>query len=198
MKEKWNERYASPDFIYGTEPNEFFRQQLHTLAPGRLLLPGEGAGRNAVYAAKQGWTVDAFDFSEQAMKKALYLAANSEVEINYTTATYEEFNYPRSTYDAIGLIFTHMPSIERRVIHRKLVRALKPNGLIILEAFHKEQLRYTSGGPKETDLLYDLDEIASDFEKLEKLILEKTTVVLNEGKLHTGDASVIRFVGKAV
>lgn len=196
MRDKWNERYASSDFVYGTEPNEFFRQQLRTHAPGRILLPGEGAGRNAVYAAKQGWTVDAFDFSEQAMNKALYLAASHNVNINYTTATYEEFNYPRSAYDAIGLIFVHMPSIMRTVIHKKFVQALKPNGVIILEAFHKEQLKYTSGGPKDIDMLYDEDELASDFENLEILLLEKSGLVLNEGTLHSGDAVIVRLVGK--
>lgn len=45
---------------YGTEPNAFFKAQLDQLTPGRLLLPAEGEGRNAVYAAKKGWEVAAF------------------------------------------------------------------------------------------------------------------------------------------
>ena len=53
----WNERYAVTDYIYGKAPNEFFVEQLSTLTPGRILLPAEGEGRNAVYAAKQGWDV---------------------------------------------------------------------------------------------------------------------------------------------
>lgn len=196
MKEKWNERYSVPDFIYGTEPNEFFKEQLLKLPSGRLLLPGEGEGRNAVYAAKQGWHVDAFDFSEQAIKKAGDLANRNNVHINYTVSSYEVYTFPSLTYDAAGLIYAHMPSAIRRSIHRKIIRSLKPGGLIILEAFHKDQINYTSGGPKDIDLLYDEDELAKDFEGCELIILEKTKITLQEGLLHSGDAVVIRMSGK--
>ncbi len=197
MKEKWNERYASPDFIYGTEPNAFFKQQLNKYTPGRLLLPGEGEGRNAVYAAKHGWTVDAFDLSKQAMKKAQYLARSRNVKINYTKATYEEYNYPHHTYDAVGLIYAHMPSIVRSIIHKQLIQSLKPSGVIILEAFHKDQLNYTSGGPKDIDMLFDEDELASDFEGIDILLLEKRKIHLQEGTFHSGDAVVVQMLGKA-
>ncbi len=69
-KEMWNKRYARTDFVYDTVPNEFFKQQLLKLTPGKILLPAEGEGRNAVFAAKKGWKVDAFDSSIEALKKA--------------------------------------------------------------------------------------------------------------------------------
>ena len=80
----WNDRYAQPEFAYGTEPNQFFADQLAQLTPGTLLLPAEGEGRNAVFAAQHGWTVDAFDFSEAAQTKARQLAANRGISISYT------------------------------------------------------------------------------------------------------------------
>lgn len=198
MKEKWNERYSTPEFIYGSRPNEFFKQQLQNSTPGRLLLPGEGEGRNAIYAAKRGWTVDAFDYSEAAYKKARSLAESNRVNINYTVASYEEYNYPAQTYDAAGLIFTHMPSITRSTIHSMIIRSLKPGGIVILEAFHKEQIDYTSGGPKDIDMLYNEDELASDFEGLKIILLEKKMVKLQEGTFHSGDAVVVRMLGKTV
>ena len=50
MKEFWNERFSSEEYIYGTEPNLFFKSELDKRTPGDLLMPAEGEGRNAVYA----------------------------------------------------------------------------------------------------------------------------------------------------
>ena len=61
MKTFWDARYSSKEFVYGKEPNDFFASELNKLNPGKMLLPGEGEGRNAAYAASQGWSVDAFD-----------------------------------------------------------------------------------------------------------------------------------------
>lgn len=70
MKEFWNGKYSSKEYIYGTEPNEYFKSALEKYRPGTILLPGDGEGRNAVYAAKKGWQVTAFDFSNAAKEKA--------------------------------------------------------------------------------------------------------------------------------
>ena len=70
----WNERYAQKEFVYGTQPNTFFKEQLDKLDTGNILLPAEGEGRNAVFAASQGWDVLAFDISESGKKKAIQLA----------------------------------------------------------------------------------------------------------------------------
>jgi 2-polyprenyl-3-methyl-5-hydroxy-6-metoxy-1,4-benzoquinol methylase len=79
----WDERYSTTEFIYGSEPNSFFKSELEKLASGKILLLGEGEGRNAVYTALNGWTVDAVDFSLKAKEKALQLAEENKVHINY-------------------------------------------------------------------------------------------------------------------
>ena len=73
MKEFWNDRYAKETYVYGTSPNAFFKEQLRLLDVGTILLPAEGEGRNAVYAAKLGWDVYAFDYSAHAHHKAIKL-----------------------------------------------------------------------------------------------------------------------------
>ena len=55
MKEFWDTRYAEIDFAYGKTPNTFFKDSIDKLTPGKLLLPADGEGRNAVYAATKGW-----------------------------------------------------------------------------------------------------------------------------------------------
>lgn len=70
----WNKRYAAAEYVYGIAPNDFFKEHLDQLKPGSILLPAEGEGRNAVYAALQGWKVTAFDISKNGGEKALQLS----------------------------------------------------------------------------------------------------------------------------
>jgi 2-polyprenyl-3-methyl-5-hydroxy-6-metoxy-1,4-benzoquinol methylase len=195
MKDLWDSRYGTEEYAYGTEPNAFFSAQLKKLTPGRLLLPGEGEGRNAVYAASHGWSVDAFDQSSAGKSKAHALAAALGVKINYRVCALEDFHFPENHYDALGLIYFHADSRSREKLHRKASEALKPGGSIFLEAFHKQQLNNNTGGPKSLDMLFDEEILARDFEKLKILKLEKLQITLNEGPFHQGEASVIRFHG---
>lgn len=192
----WNEKYSKEEFIYGNEPNYFFKKELEKLPVGTLLLPGDGEGRNAVHAAQVGWKVDAFDISEKAKSKALSFAAFKEVEISYTISSAQEFEVNKSQYDAIGLIYFHLSSDERRNIHRKLIRGLKPGGYLILEAFSKQQLGKESGGPQDLDMLYDLSELRKDFTDLEIIKAQDTEIELLEGNYHKGMANVIRLIAK--
>lgn len=195
-KQLWDERYSSDDFIYGIEPNEFFKQQIELMKPGKLLLAGEGEGRNAVYAASKGWSVDAIDFSIAAKKKALKLAESKSVKINYHLSDLTEFQYPENYYDAAGLFFVHLPHYERDLVHQKISGSLKSGGILILEAFNKLQIKNNSGGPKDINLLYEEKDLLESFRQLEILLIESLSVELNEGKYHKGNADVIRFVGK--
>ncbi|MFH1197699.1 MAG: class I SAM-dependent methyltransferase [bacterium] len=195
MKEHWNRRYSSQEYIYGTEPNEFFKQEIEKLFPGIILLPGEGEGRNAVYAAVKGWVVDAFDQSEEGKRKALLLAAEKNVDINYVIAGYEDLEFAGNKYDAIGIIFIHVNEEMKTQLAAKTISALKPGGKLIMEVFEKEQLGKPSGGPKEQELLYSLEDVVNMFNELEFEKFTKESVQLDEGNYHKGEASVIRFVG---
>jgi hypothetical protein len=191
----WDERYRTDTYVYGRHPNVFFSTQVEKTVPGHLLLPGEGEGRNAVYAAGRGWTVDAFDQSAYGRIKALVLAGEQGVEIRYRVCAMEDFPFGQDQYDAVGLIFFHLDPARRALLHRNACESLKPGGSLILEAFHKEQLNRNSGGPQSPELLYDEPALASDFESLEIRLLEKKEIMLDEGRFHQGKATVIRFLG---
>jgi 2-polyprenyl-3-methyl-5-hydroxy-6-metoxy-1,4-benzoquinol methylase len=196
MKEQWNERYAASEYIYGISPNRWFVEKIASLKSGRLLLPAEGEGRNAVYAAKEGWEVNAFDQSEEGKKKALKLASEQKVSISYNLGDLTEFEPPHNDYDAVALIFVHMPVEIRQTVHRKLLEKLKPGGYLILEAFTKKQLQNTSGGPRNESLLYEHSFIADDFKDLNFIEFEETITSLDEGPLHQGEAFVIRLLAQ--
>ena len=195
MKEFWNKRYAAEEYVYGQDPNAYFASALAKLSPGKILLPAEGEGRNAVYAAKTGWEVHAFDSSTQAGKKALALAKSAKVNIRYQTVDINNFRSDNS-YDAIGLVFAHFPPQVRQSYHRKLSGFLRKGGTLILEAFAKDQIEYNTGGPKNVDMLFSPEELRQDFSTFEKVDLHQQEVMLDEGPFHRGKASVVRLLAK--
>jgi len=196
MNPFWDKRYNTRNYVYGKEPNGFFSSQLDGIVPGKILLPGEGEGRNAVFAAMKGWTVEAFDQSGIAKEKALALASENGVQIGYKVCQLEDFPFIPDHYDCAGLIYFHADDPGRKYLHRKVYESLKPGGILILEAFHKEQLSNNTGGPQSPEMLFDEEALASDFELFIHLLIEKQKILLNEGTFHQGEASVIRFVGQ--
>lgn len=193
MRETWNTRYDSEEFIYGLNPNNFLKSYIEKNPPGKILLPGDGEGRNAIYAAKKGWDVTAFDYSESAKKKALRLAKENNVKINYYNLNVEAFS-SKDKFDLISIIYLHLPPATRKTFHMGLSKYLNSNGKILLECFSKLQFTNSSGGPKNLDLLYDLKDIQDDFKEYNIELLEQKEIELNEGVLHQGKASVIRLI----
>ena len=195
MEQFWDDRYSTSQYVYGKEPNDFFSIELSKKEPGRILLPGEGEGRNAVHAALLDWEVDAFDQSRAGREKALAFALEANVQINYEVCPLEEFHFKPNQYDVVALVYFHGAQTEREYLHRKVSESLKPGGRLILEAFHKEQMGKSTGGPQSLDLLFDEEMLLSDFAGLKPELMEKQIVALNEGPFHQGEASVIRFTG---
>lgn len=195
MQEMWDKRYSEEEYNYGKEPNDFLKEELPKLKPGKILFIGEGEGRNAVFAAKLGWNVDAIDFSEEGKRKAEKLAEEQNVKINYQIEDFSTFIPQENNYDAAGVFFIHLDKELRTILFQKLIRSLKPSGKIIFECFEKEQINYSSGGPKDSSLLYSLEDVVNEFIGLDFEKLSKEKILLNEGKGHYGEAVVISFVG---
>jgi len=196
MKDFWDSRYKSKDYAYGKEPNVFFADQIGNIPPGKLLLPCEGEGRNAVFAAALGWEVDAVDMSEAGREKAMKFAKKSDVNFKYYINNIEAYNAPNEFYDAIGFVYAHFHNKKRNQIHNQLLKFLKPGGWIILEAFSKKQIPYPSGGPKDLEMLYDLNDLKQDFDHYKKVIQQELLIELDEGEFHRGKAMVVRYVGR--
>ena len=201
MNEFWNARYARQEYAYGTEPNVFFKQELDKLpVSGAILLPAEGEGRNAVYAAGQGWKVTGFDFSIEARKKAMSLAASKGVNIDYLIRDINNVVFTENSFDALGLIYVHPIPAHKSTIIKNLTSFLKPGGHVIMEVFSKGHTTYQkanpdAGGPKDPDRFYSTEEIELMFENFEINTLEEQVVELAEGQFHKGEAAVLRFTG---
>jgi 2-polyprenyl-3-methyl-5-hydroxy-6-metoxy-1,4-benzoquinol methylase len=199
--ERWNDRYRAEEFAYGIEPNRYLKEQLEKLKAGTILFPAEGEGRNAVFAAKLGWTVSAFDISAEGKKKADRLAEANHVTIDYQVGELKTLNYKPGQFDAIALIYAHFPADIKSLIHKTLDTYLRKGGFIIFEAFSKRHIDFIArnekvGGPKDVASLFSIEELKSDFTNYEIIELEEKEIELNEGLFHNGKGSVIRFVGR--
>ena len=195
MSSFWNERFREEGYAYGEEPNVFFAEQIDKLKQGVIVLPCEGEGRNAVYAASKGWEVSAFDMSVAGKSKALQLANRQNVRLSYTIEDATKVAYLTKSVDIVAFIYAHFPASVRKQIHRKAITWLKPGGRIIIEAFNPSQLQNNSGGPKDVTMLYTEEMLIEDFEDVEIELIETIQIELKEGKYHEGKADVIRFVG---
>mgnify|MGYP005816994379 CR=1 FL=1 len=197
----WEGRYAEEVYSYGKAPNEFFKQWIQKFEPGSILLPADGEGRNGVFAAKLGWDVTSNDFSFSAKEKAIKLASEENVSLDFIAGGVESLSLAEEKFDVIALIFAHFLPEKTSTIHQKLLKSLRKGGVIIFEAYSKSHLSYREknpevGGPGNLDMLFSKADIERDFEGFEIIMFEETETKLNEGKYHQGLGSVLRFVGR--
>lgn len=198
MNDFWNERYSQADYAYGETPNEYFKSKLDLLPVGKILMPAEGEGRNAVFAATLGWDVVAFDNSTEGKRKAISLAQKQAVSIDYLIEDMSSIELEDSSFDAIGLCYAHFPPAIRTIYHQKLAKALKKGGVLIMEAFSKDHAAFQrinplAGGPVDDQLRYDIACLKLDFSNFDIVEAYQTETTLHEGLYHQGKASVVRL-----
>ncbi len=197
--EFWDERYKGEAFAFGLAPNAFLAAQAAYFRPGlRALLPGDGQGRNGVWLAEQGLIVDTVDISPLGVEKASQLARARGVSVNAVVADLLTWDWPSDTYDIVASLYVHFLDEDRPRMHRAMLSALKPGGVLILEAFRIEQLdmqkQHKSGGPKVAQMLYSKEKLAADFAGARTVELEEAIVTLDEGHRHQGPAAIVRAI----
>lgn len=196
----WDQRFSEPGFKYGTEPNAFLHESAQRLAPGStVLVPGDGEGRNGVWLAQQGHAVTSVDNSRVGLQKTQTLAAERGVALRTAQVDLADWSPAAASVDAVVLIYVHLPASIRERAHRALAQGLKPGGWLILEAFHPLQLKHSSGGPKEVDMLVTPEQLTAEFAGLLHPVLAwHGEVALSEGPGHQGPAHVTRWLGQCL
>ncbi|PUE65872.1 SAM-dependent methyltransferase [Arcobacter caeni] len=189
----WNGKFSKADYFYGTKANEFLASKIKLIKnKKKLLCLGEGEGRNAIFFAKNGFEVSAIDTSDVGLSK-LELRSKEE-NLNVKTFCMDLNHWETSEkYDVIVASYLHMFKEEREKLFRKIEDSLNPNAYFIAEFFSTKQLDFTSGGPKDLELLYTIEDFKNHFLSCKKELKEEL-VTLNEGIGHQGEACVIRVV----
>lgn len=197
-RDRWNARFAADGFVFGTDPNAFLASQRERLAPGMsALCVADGEGRNSVWLARQGLEVTAFDFSPVGLAKAMKLALQNGVKVDYRQADVNDWDWDAARYDVVVAIFVQFtPPAERSRMFAGMIRALKPGGLLILQGYRPEQLRYATGGPKRVENLYTEALLRESFAALEILHLASHDDVVDEGAGHKGMSALIDLVAR--
>ena len=195
IQARWDARFNEHPFTYGQTPVELFEEQLSKISsPGSVLLPAEGEGRHALFAAKKGWKVTAFDLSRVGRENTLQLAEKENLDIEYSLSGVLEFTSAEH-FDLLGLFYAHWPAALRRKAHRHVQHFLKPGGQLVLQAFSKAQIDLNSGGPKNLDMLFSLEELQEDFHQIHWSLAAEKEHILDEGPFHQGPAQLIQLIG---
>jgi len=192
----WDHRYSEDGFAYGTEPNDFLAEHAHRIPPGPVLCLAEGEGRNAAYVAGLGNPVTAVDLSAVGLEKARALAQSRGLELTTVHADLSEYTPGVGAWSGIVSIWCHVPPPVRKQLHRKVVDALAPGGVFILEAYTPDQLGRGTGGPPVAGPMMTAAGLREELAGLQLDLIEETEREVSEGKYHNGWSAVVRVVGR--
>lgn len=197
MGNKWHERFDTEEYIYGEEPNSFIKSEAGRLRDcPAVVCFAEGEGRNAVFLAKKGHKVTALDYAESGLQKTQKLAEKNQVKVETKRANLLEYEAEADQFDAAVMVFGHFYGQDQRNVFEKLLKAVKPGGIIMLEVYSKEQIEYGTGGPPDVEMLYDPQDMLEWSRGHHIIHFFYGEQIREEGILHTGKAHVIQLVLK--
>lgn len=194
----WNDIFDKPDYIFGTEPNDYLVEKKEYFKPAqKVLMVADGEGRNSVWAAELGMNVDAFDLSEKAVEKAKKLAAEKGVSVNFFISGVDEWRWADEKYDVVVAIFVQFATPNMRArLFANCIKTLKKGGLIILQGYTPKQLEYKTGGPDIVEHLYTEEMLRDYFHSLDILELKSYDAFISEGVRHTGMSGLIGMLAR--
>ncbi len=136
-KDRWNSKYETEVYLFGEKPIPFLVDNVHLLPKGKVLDIAMGEGRNGVYLATQGFEVLGLDISEKGLAKAHNLAKKNNVTIETKVVDLESFTLEPNSYDLI-LCTYYM----QKDLFKQFQSALKPSGMIVVETYNIDYLKY--------------------------------------------------------
>jgi ubiquinone/menaquinone biosynthesis C-methylase UbiE len=195
--QKWQDRYAAGDYVFGTAPNAFLAAQQSLLPKtGRALAVADGEGRNGIWLAEQGLDVLSIDFSPNALAKARELAKQRGVTPQFELANAIEWSWPNQAFDVIAAIFIQFAGpADRDRIFAGIRTALKPGGLLLMIGYSPKQLEYCTGGPSDVENLYTRALLERAFGDFSSVQIKEYEAEINEGTRHAGKSALIDLIG---
>jgi tellurite methyltransferase len=139
MPNPYDERYSRPGFYWGARPSAMCLRVLELLPPERplrLLDIGCGEGRNAVFFARNGYHVSAFDRSPVGVEKTQRLANDAGVPIEAFVADLASYrpSEPFDVFFSSGVLHYLPPELHSEVL-ASYREATAPGGLHALSVF---------------------------------------------------------------
>jgi len=194
----WNDRFAKPGYLFGTEPAQFLVDHKAYLQEGRTALAvADGEGRNSVYMASQGVQVTAMDSSDVAVEKAHALALASKVAVDFNVADIATWDWAANQFDLVVGVFVQFVGPKERVAQFEgMKQALKPGGWLMLHGYTPKQLEFGTGGPSFVENLYTEDLLREAFDGFEIVELKSYEREIDEGKGHAGMSALVDLIAR--
>jgi SAM-dependent methyltransferase len=193
----WNQRFAAEHYVFGQAPNAYLRSQAAHLTPGKALAVADGEGRNGVWLAEQGLQVDAFDFSDIALRKAQALAQSRQVKVNWVCSDWQSFDWQPAHYDnVVGIFFQFATPDDRSALFACMLSSLKPGGTLIIQGYTPRQLDFNTGGPGKLAHMYDEALMLDAFGELDILDLRTYEAEITEGTGHNGMSGLLGLTAR--
>jgi SAM-dependent methyltransferase len=194
----WDDRYATPDYIFGTEPADFLCRHAGLIPHGsRILCLAEGEGRNAAYLAGLGHHVTGLDQSAVGLAKAARLAQTRGVTVTLRQGDVMAWDGSDGPWDAVIAIFIHFVVPERSALARACARGIAPGGLFLYHGYGPGQIGMGTGGPKDPAMLADAATIAACFQDWQAVVLRDHVATLSEGTRHVGTSALVDVILRA-
>lgn len=149
--ERWNAILTAPSPQFNTKPNQFLVDMTRGVRPGKALDVGMGQGRNTLYLAQQHWDVTGFDPAARAVAAAEQEAKRLGVKITTVVQRDDQFDFGTNRWDLVVLSY-----VTARQLVPAVYQSLKPGGLVVLEAFHRDATKTRSIG---SGVVYDSNEL---------------------------------------
>jgi SAM-dependent methyltransferase len=172
--ERWNQILTAKEPNFNTNPNAFLVEIVKDRKPGAALDVGMGQGRNAIWLARQGWSVTGFDPADQAVALARQTAQRLGLRLKTEINTGERFDFGENRWDLILFCYVGV-----RETAEKAERALKPQGMVIVEAFHRDATKGRSVGG---GVVFDTGELAKLFPNLRVVRYEEPVATADFGQ----------------
>jgi 2-polyprenyl-3-methyl-5-hydroxy-6-metoxy-1,4-benzoquinol methylase len=154
--------------------------------PGTALEIGMGQGRNTIAMARLGWDVTGIDISDEGIRQAVAEAKEQKVDIRPILASANDFDYGTARYDLIYATFEHQIVTDNAA---KIVAALKPDGMVVIEGFQEDMSKQIG-----RSLGHGVNELTRAFDQLRIVYYEDTVgpADWNDGK----PAPIVRFIAR--
>jgi SAM-dependent methyltransferase len=138
--------------------------------------------------------VTAVDFSREGLRKAARLAAEHRVTLELVEADLADYDLGTEHWAGIVSIFAHTPRDVRRRIHAAIPYALRPGGVLVLEAYRPEQLALGTGGPRDPALMPTLSDLRTELAGLDFEIARDADREIREGRYHAGPSATVQVL----
>lgn len=194
-KQFWDDSFSGTEFAYGHMENEFINEKSDLIsARSKVACFAEGEGRNAVYLAKEGHDVSVYDQSAVGLEKAKKLAEQNNVFVNTFEIDLTKEKIAEEDYDAAIMVYGHVPRKDQLFLLNNIIDSVKEDGIILIEGYSTEQLKYKTGGPGSVDMLYDPNDILNWIKDYKCLHFYYGEAVRHEGKRHHGLGHIVQIV----